>query len=199
MANIIVQAEIERKKIEVLAEAEKTRVRLAAEAERLMIELQAEAEKRRIELTAEGEGARQRLTQQGEADGLRAVMEAQARGTLAQLQARADGFKAIVAAAGSAQDAAQLMITEQLPKLVEEQVKAVGSLKIDKVTVWDSGKGSADGKTSTAGFLSGLAGAIPPIHELARNAGVELPAFLGKTSDTIAAAASTQENSEPQS
>ena len=57
----------------------------------------------------------------------------------------------------------------------------------------------ADGKTSTAGFLSGLAGAIPPIHELARNAGVELPAFLGKTSDTIASPASTQEHSEPQS
>lgn len=184
MANIIVQAEIERKKIEVLAEAEKTRVRLAAEADRLKIELQAEAEKRRIELTAEGEGARQRLTQQGEADGLKAVMEAQAKGTFAQLQARADGFKAIVAAAGGAEQAAQLMVTEQLPKLVEEQVKAVSNLKIDKVTVWDSGKGSADGKTSTAGFLSGLAGSIPPIHEIARNAGVELPAYLGKASET---------------
>lgn len=183
MANIIVQAEIEKKKIEVLAEAEKIRVRLAAEADRLKIELQAEAEKRRIELTAEGEGARQRLTQQGEADGLKAVMEAQAKGTFAQLQARADGFKAIVAAAGGAEQAAQLMVTEQLPKLVEEQVKAVSNLKIDKVTVWDSGKGSADGKTSTAGFLSGLAGSIPPIHEIARNAGVELPAYLGKASE----------------
>lgn len=189
MANIIVQAEIEKKKIEVLAEAEKIRVRLAAEADRLKIELQAEAEKRRIELTAEGEGARQRLTQQGEADGLRAVMEAQAQGTLAQLQARADGFKAIVAAAGGADQAAQLMVTEQLPKLVEEQVKAVGNLKIDKVTVWDSGKGAADGKTSTAGFLSGLAGAIPPIHELARNAGVELPTYLGKASEATPSAA----------
>ena len=178
IATIIVQAEIEKKKIEVLAEAEKIRVRLTAEAERLKIELQAEAEKRRIELTAEGEGARQRLTQQGEADGLRAVMEAQAAGTLAQLQARADGFRAIVAAAGSAEQAANLMITEQLPKLIEEQVKAVANLKIDKVTVWDSGAGS-DGKSSTAGFLSGLAGAIPPLHELARNAGVHLPAYLG--------------------
>ena len=74
------------------------------------------------------------------------------------------------------------MITEQLPKLVEEQVKAIGNLKIDKITVWDSGKG-ADGKSSTAGFLSGLAGSIPPIHELARNAGVELPAYLGKATD----------------
>ncbi len=178
IATIIVQAEIEKKKIEVLAEADKIRVRLTAEAERLKIELQAEAEKRRIELTAEGDGARQRLTQQGEADGLRAVMEAQAAGTLAQLQARADGFRAIVAAAGSAEQAANLMVTEQLPKLIEEQVKAVANLKIDKVTVWDSGAG-ADGKSSTAGFLSGLAGSIPPLHELARNAGVDLPEYLG--------------------
>ncbi len=181
MASIIVEAEIQKKKIEVLAEAEKIRVRLTAEAERLKIELQAEAEKRRIELTAEGDGARQRLTQQGEADGLRAVMEAQAAGTLAQLQARADGFRAIVAAAGGAEQAARLMVTEQLPKLVEEQVKAVSNLKIDKVTVWDSGA-SSGGKSSTAGFLSGLVGSLPPIHELARSAGVELPAYLGSPS-----------------
>ncbi|MCB1131801.1 MAG: flotillin family protein, partial [Verrucomicrobiae bacterium] len=43
---------------------------------------------------------------------------------------------------------------------------------------WDSGKGG-DGKSSTAGFLSGLAGSLPPVHELARNAGIELPAYLG--------------------
>ncbi|HEX5789944.1 MAG TPA: SPFH domain-containing protein [Luteolibacter sp.] len=193
MANIIVEAEIERKKIEVLAEAEKTRVRLTAEAERLKVELAAEAEKRRMELTAEGEAARQRLIQQGEADGLKAVMQAQADGTLAQLMARADGFKSIVAAAGGADHAARLMVTEQLPKLVEEQVKAIGNLKIDKVTVWDSGKSSADGKTSTAGFLSGLAGSLPPIHELARNAGIELPTYLGKAADGGAAAPKAEE------
>lgn len=181
MASIIVEAEIQKKKIEVMAEAEKIRVRLTAEAERLKIELQAEAEKRRMELTAEGEAARKRLIQQGEADGLQAVMEAQAAGTLAQLQARANGFQAIVAAAGGADQAARLMVTEQLPKLVEEQVKAVSNLRIDKVTVWDGGAG-ADGKTATAGFLSGLVGSLPPIHELARSAGVELPAYLGKTS-----------------
>lgn len=181
MASIIVEAEIQKKRIEVMAEAEKVRVRLTAEADALKIELQATAEKRRIELTAEGDGARQRLTQQGEADGLRAVMEAQAAGTLAQLQARADGFRAIVAAAGGAEQAARLMVTEQLPKLVEEQVKAVSNLKIDKVTVWDSGAGK-DGKGSTAGFLSGLVGSLPPIHELARSAGVDLPEYLGSQS-----------------
>lgn len=183
MATIIVEAEIQRRKIEVLAEADKSKIRLAAEAEKLKVELEAEAEKRRIELTATAEGERLKLLKQGEADGLRSFMLAQAEGTLAQLNARADGFKQIIAAAGDADQAARLMVTEQLPKLVEEQVKAVGSLKIDKVTVWDNGKGE-NGKTKTADFLSGLVGSVPPLHEIARNAGVELPEYLGKASHT---------------
>ncbi len=181
-ADIIVQAEIERRKIEVMAEADKSRVRLAAEAEKLRMELQAEADKRRIELVAQAEGERLKLTKQGEAEGLRSFMEAQAQGTLAQLNARAEGFRAIVASAGGADQAARLMVTEQLPGLVQEQVKAVGNLKIDKVTVWDSGRGE-DGKGSTARFLSGLVGSVPPLHDLAKNVGVELPEYLGKVAD----------------
>ena len=172
MATIIVEAEIQRKKIEVLAEADKSRIRLQAEAEKL-----------RVELTAQAEGEKLKLLKQGEADGLRSFMMAQAEGTLAQLNARAEGFRQIIAAAGSADEAARLMVTEQLPKLVEEQVKAVSNLKIDKVTVWDSGKGE-NGKTKTADFLSGLIGSVPPLHEIARNAGVELPEYLGKASQT---------------
>jgi flotillin len=191
LATIIVQAEIEKKKIEVLAEADKSRVRLAAEADRLKIELQAEAEKRRIELVASAEGERQRLIQQGEADGLKAVMEAQAQGTLAQLQAKADGFRAIVSSSGGAEQAAQLMVTEQLPKLVEEQVKAVSNLKIDKITVWDNGSSGTNGKTRTADFLSGMAGAIPPLHEIARNAGIRLPEYLGKPAEETPVAPAT--------
>ncbi|MEO6052422.1 MAG: SPFH domain-containing protein [Chthoniobacterales bacterium] len=181
-ATIVVQAEIERRRIEVMAEAQKNQIRLAAEGAKLRIELEAEAEKRRIELTAEADGERLRVTKQGEADGLRAYMEAQAQGTLAQLNARADGFRAIIAAAGSADEAARLMVTEQLPKLVEEQVKAISNLKIDSVTVWEGGKGK-DGKGSTADFLSSLAGVLPPLHELTGNVGVQLPEFLGKTLD----------------
>ena len=169
-ATIIVEAEIQRRKIEVMAEADKSKIRLQAEAEKL-----------RVELTAQAEGEKLKLLKQGEADGLRFYMLAQAEGTLAQLAARADGFRQIIAAAGSADQAARLMVTEQLPKLVEEQVKAVSNLKIDKVTVWDSGKGE-NGKTKTADFLSGLIGSVPPLHEIARNAGVELPEFLGKAS-----------------
>jgi len=68
---------------------------------------------------------------------------------------------------------------EQLPKLVEEQAKAISNLKIDKITVWDSGKGK-DGKGSTADFLSGMVGSLPPLHEITKNAGIELPEYLGK-------------------
>ena len=179
-ATVVVQAEIERQRIEVMAEAQKSQIRLQAEADKLRTELAAEAEKRRIELTAQAEAERLRITKQGEADGLKAYMEAQAKGTLAQLAARADGFRGIIEAAGDAERAAQLMITEQLPKLVEEQVKAIANLKIDSVTVWDNGKGK-DGKGSTADFVSGLVGSLPPLHELTKNVGIELPEYLGKT------------------
>ncbi len=180
-ASVIVNAETERKKIEVLAEAEKSRIRLQAEADKLRTELAAEAEMRRIQLVAQADAEKIRIMKEGEAAGLKAYMQAQAEGTLAQLKARADGFEAIVKSAGGAEQASQLMITEQLPKLVEEQVKAISNLKIDKLTVWDSGSGSGpDGKTRTADFLSGLAGSIPPLHEITKNVGVELPGYLGK-------------------
>ena len=54
------------------------------------------------------------------------------------------------------------------------------NIQIDKVTVWDSGKGGADGKTSTAGFLSGLYGSVPPLNEMFDMAGLELPDYLKK-------------------
>jgi flotillin len=184
MANIVVQAEIEKRKIEVLAEAEKNRIRLQAEAAKQRIELEAEAEKRRIELVAQADAEKIRILKEGEAAGVKAIMEAEAQGTLAQLQARAQGFQSIVNAAGGADKAAQLMVTEQLPALVAEQVKAISGVKIDKLTVWDSGRTGEDGKTKTADFLSGLVGSVPPLHDIAKNVGVELPAYLGKMTDS---------------
>ena len=38
------------------------------------------------------------------------------------------------------------------------------------------------GKNGTAEFLSGIIGALPPLHELARNAGLDLPAYLASSS-----------------
>ena len=48
------------------------------------------------------------------------------------------------------------------------QVDAVKGIKIDKVTVWDGGGKTADGKTTTANFLSSMMKSIPPCPPTAR-------------------------------
>ncbi|MEM6885379.1 MAG: SPFH domain-containing protein [Verrucomicrobiota bacterium] len=140
----------------------------------------AEIEKQRIETLAEAEAQEVRINKQGEADGIRSVMEAEASGIHAILNRKAAGLNdLVIAARGNSEHAALLMIAEQMPALVAEQVKAISNLKIDKVTVWDNGKG-ANGKGGTADFVSSLVGSLPPLHELTKNVGVELPGYLGK-------------------
>jgi|TARA_B100001250_G_scaffold412502_1_gene443885 flotillin len=149
----------------------------------------AEIEKQKIETLAEADAEKIRRLKKGEADGIQSILEAEAKGTLATLQSKAQGFGDIVrASGGGADDATLLLVTEQLPALVEEQVKAISNLKIDSVTVWDSGKGEG-GKNDTANFMSGLVGALPPLHALTQNVGIELPEFLGKLSSDPAGAA----------
>ena len=70
--------------------------------------------------------------------------------------------------------------------IVAKQVEAIKNIKIDKVTVWDSAGSGKDG-SSTASFLSGLVKSLPPLHEVAAQAGVDLPAYLGRMSEGPAA------------
>ena len=70
---------------------------------------------------------------------------------------------------------------EKLEQMVAMQTEAIRNLKIDKVTVWDGG-GNADGSSSTSNFVSSLVQSLPPIHDVAKMAGVELPEYLGKVS-----------------
>jgi len=157
----------------------------------------AEIKRKEIEVLAEAEAERVRRTKQGEADGLRAVMEAEAEGLRAILTRKAEGFDHIVrAASGLPELASLLLVTEQLPKLVEEQVKAIANLKIDSVTVWESGS-SKDGTTATSDFVSGLVRALPPLHELARNAGIELPEYLGRRREEDSEASSAAPGPTP--
>ncbi len=62
------------------------------------------------------------------------------------------------------------------------QSEAIKNIKIDKVTVWENGS-NADGKTSTANFLSGMYKSVPPLQEMFNMAGMELPEYL-KGKDT---------------
>ena len=150
-----------------------------------------EIEKKRIEIAAEAEAEKQRREAQGIADATLAKYEAEAKGVQLVMEAKAEGYRKLIEACG--RDPAvgpTLLLIEQLPKLVAEQVKAIQNLKIDKITVWDTGAGngsasgnghaSGNGRNMTADWLAGMVGALPRIHELAAQAGIELPAALGK-------------------
>ena len=73
-----------------------------------------------------------------------------------------------------------LLLLEKLPELVKTQVEAVKGINIDHVTVWDSGATGANGKGSTANFVSGLMQSVPPLNELFDMAGLNLPEYLAK-------------------
>ena len=152
----------------------------------------AQIEKERQIIEAEAEAEKLRRTAQGEADAIYAKMEAQARGTFEVLSKQAEGFGRMVnSAEGDAQKAVLMLIADKLPELVKTQVEAVKGIKIDKVTVWD-GNSSKDGKSSTAGFISGLMGSVPPLQDLFKMAGLNLPEYLGTP------AAENQEHVEDQ-
>ena len=141
--------------------------------------VKAEIDKRKIEIDAEAEAERFRRMAKGEADAIYQKMEAQARGLNEILVKQAAGFKQIIGAAnGDSNAAVRMMIADKMEDIVKVQVEAIKNLKIDKVTVWDSGAGK--GTSSTAGFLSGLMKSIPPMSDLFNMAGMELPEYLGK-------------------
>jgi flotillin len=180
-----VRAESRRRSDVALAEAQEAILKAEREQEvaRLGKEELApqEIEKQRIEIAAEAEAEKRRREARGEADATLARYKAEAEGVKQVLEAKAEGYRQLMAAAAdNPQVAPTLLLIEQLPELVAQQVKAISNLKIDKITVWDSGSGGKGGPGgSTSDFLAGLIGALPPVHELARQAGIELPGALG--------------------
>jgi flotillin len=70
-------------------------------------------------------------------------------------------------------------MTEKIEEIVRLQVEAIRNIKIDKITVWDSAGGGKNG-TTTSNFLSGLIKSLPPLHDVAEMAGIELPKYLGE-------------------
>ncbi len=143
--------------------------------------VKAEIAKRKLELEAEAVAEQTRRHAKGEADAIFLKMEAEARGIQEILTKQAAGLSDVVkAAGGSADDALKLMLTDKMEDLLRIQVDSIKNIKFDKVTVWDSGA-NADGKSSTANFLSGLMKSIPPMNDMFDMAGMKLPEYLGKT------------------
>ena len=181
-AERVTSARAEQESFAAEAEAEKARADRDKATQYANVVVPAEVERERIRTLANAEAEQIRLVKAGEADGQRLLMEAEALGILALLTRRAEGLGALVdRVGGDAQHAALMLISEQLPSLVSEQVKAISNLKIDQVTVWESGNSGEGG--STANFLSSLIGALPPIQDLAGKVGVKLPSYLGELDD----------------
>ncbi|MDO6515834.1 flotillin family protein [Zobellia uliginosa] len=153
----------------------------------------AEIDKKKVEIAAEAEAEMIRRRARGEADAILFKAQAEAKGLFEILTKQAQGFDEIVKAAGnSPKDAVLLLVADKLPELVKTQAEAIKNIKIDKVTVWDSGAKTGDGKGSTANFISGMYKSVPPLQEMFNMAGMQLPDYLkGKE---VAEAARAQEN-----
>jgi flotillin len=155
-------------------------------------------ERKKVEIDAEAEAERIRRIAKGEADGVLAKYLAEAEGLRKVLDAKAAGYENLLRVCGDRKDLAPaLLIIEKLPELVSEQVKAIQNLKIDKVTVWDSGANGAGDGGSTANFLRGLISALPPIHELANQAGIDLPNVLGRVARSEAEPSAAKAGRKP--
>ncbi|MDZ4682604.1 MAG: SPFH domain-containing protein [Saprospiraceae bacterium] len=146
----------------------------------------AEIEKQKAIIQAQAEAEKIREQAKGEADAIFAKMEAEAKGLFEILTKQADGYQRVVeAAGGDPSKAFQLLLIEKLPELVRTQVEAVKNIKIDKITVWDSGISKENGNTTTANFVSGMMKTVPPLNDLFNMAGLNLPTYLkGKDTET---------------
>ncbi|MCL6267492.1 flotillin family protein [Flagellimonas myxillae] len=160
-------------------DAEMARAERERSSQMADIVVPAEIDKQKVEIDAEAEAEMIRRKAKGEADAILFKAEAEAKGIFEVLTKQAEGLDQIVKAAGNnPKDAVLLLIADKLPELVEKQAEAIKNIKIDKVTVWDSGAKNEDGKNSTANFISGMYKSVPPLQEMFNMAGMQLPEYL---------------------
>lgn len=176
------------------AEAEIQKARALAQTQLLEAEqiVPQEIRKKKIQIEAEAEAQCKVLIAKGEAEAILAIKQAEASGIQKLLDAKAKGYKQLVDACGcDAKSASTMLLIEKLEEIVKLQVEAIKNIKIDKITVWDSGNGSNNegNGSSTSHFISQIVKSLPALHDIASLAGLELPKYLGqvtvKDPDTI--------------
>jgi flotillin len=175
-----------------VAQVQIQKAQAAAETERLKADeiVRQEIDKEKVEIAAEAEAEKRRREARGAADAVLFQYEAEAKGLRQVLDNKAAGYAALVqSCGGDARAAATLLMVEKIEEIVRMQVEAIKNIKIDKVTVWDSGGGGKDGGSSTANFMKNLFQALPPLHEVGKMAGIELPEFMGKVGEKTESAA----------
>lgn len=139
-----------------------------------------EVEKLKVQVQADAEAEKARRIALGEADAIKAKYFAEAEGVKAVLEAKAKGYQDLVKISNNRPEiATSFLMIEKIEKIVEKQVDAIKNIKFDKITVWDGGTGTSNGST-TANFMKDLIKSLPAMHDLANQAGIELPQILGK-------------------
>ena len=192
-AKKVAEARIKQADYEAEMVAQMARAKMEKEKQHADTVVHAEIEKEQIVIQAEAEAEKRRREAQGEADAIYAKLAAEAKGNFEILKAKGEGYNQLIAScAGSPDAAAKMLLIEKLEDIVRLQTEAIRNIKIDKVTVWDSGR-NADGKSSTANFLSGMMQSLPPLHDVAGMAGIDLPAYLGKVQENTSSAPAGEE------
>ena len=178
-------AEVAKREAEIIIQ----KAQYKAELERLNAEeiAQKEIDKQKIVIESEAQAEKIRRIAKGEADGILLKYQAEAEGLRTLLEGKAQGYqKLITGAGGDPKSAATMLMIEKLEEIVSRQTEAISKIKIDKITVWDSG--NSEKGSSTANFVSSLMKSLPPVQDVAAMAGVELPSYLGKIKDETPAA-----------
>ena len=168
---IRVAQEVAEKKAEE-ARASREQARLNAE-----IVVPANADREKVVIAADAQKQKSIRLAEGEAQATLARMTAEGKGVQAILDGKAEGYQQLVQACTTAEQAASLLLIEKLQEIARIQAQAIQDLPIDKIFVWDTG-GENQGMS---GLGQRLMGALPPMHELAKQIGLDLPAYLGKT------------------
>jgi flotillin len=167
------------------AQAEIQRARALAQTQQLEAEqiVPQEIRKRKIQIDAEAEAQSKILIARGEAEAILAIRHAEAEGIQKLLDAKAKGYRQLMEACGNdSKSAATMLLIEKLEEIVKLQVEAIKNIKIDKITVWDSGSGESGKGSSTSNFISQFTKSLPALHDIASLAGLELPEYLGQIS-----------------
>ncbi len=164
------------------AEAEIQKAKSLANTHRLEAEqiVPQEIQKRKIEIEAQAEAQSKILVAKGEAEAILLIKEAEALGIQKILDAKARGYKQLIDACNQdAQSASTMLLMEKLETMVSLQTEAIKNIKIDKITVWDSGNQGDNQKSTTSNFLSQFMKSLPPLHDVAGMAGLKMPDYLG--------------------
>lgn len=176
------------------AEAEIQKARALAQTQLLEAEqiVPQEIRKKKIQIEADAEAQCKVLIARGEAEAILAIKQAEAAGIQKLLDAKARGYKQLVEACGDdAKSASTMLLIEKLEEIVKLQVEAIKNIKIDKITVWDSGNSGNSGPgdtgkgSSTSNFISQFVKSLPALHDIAALAGLELPKYLGHVTEDI--------------